>query len=301
LHDATAQLRRVPLLSKTGMVAALPLFGAFVVGLGSRRRLRRHFPVLFRIQFVGVAVLAVLAGWSFEVNVRNVGAVGVLLVAQVGAVILAATLFRARSDGPLLAFAMYGNPVFWSAPVAVATLGTEAAAFLVAYDMLTQPRIALAVKLMRSRAPVEQSKRSALADYAPTAGALSGFLLGLVVAPPGGIATVVALLGVALGAFGSLLLGVAWPREWVGRAAARVSLRGLGLHLSFVPSVLALVTLAGFALPDAAWLLAFSPLPVSLVAFARLYGYSTRTAATGFALSIVLAILLLPAALALGG
>src|SRR3712207_3033097 len=141
-----------------GMVAALPLFGAFVVGLGSRRWLRRHFPLLFRLQFAFVGVLAVLAGWAFELNVRNVGAIVVLLVAQVAAVLLASTVFRARTDGPLLAFAMYGNPIFWSVPVAAATFGTRAAAFLVAYDMLTQPRIALAVKLMRRRARSEERR-----------------------------------------------------------------------------------------------------------------------------------------------
>jgi hypothetical protein len=54
-------------------------------------------------------------------------------------------------------------------------------------------------------------------------------------------------------------------------------------------------------LPGAAWILAFGPLPVSIVAFARLYGYSTRTAATGLALSIVAALALLPVAAALGG
>jgi len=284
------------------MVAALPLFGAFVVGLGTRRWLRRHFALLFRLQVAfGVGVLAVLAGWAFELNVRNVGAIVVLLLAQVAAVLLAATVFRARSDGPLLAFAMYGNPIFWSVPVAAATFGTRAAAFLVAYDMLTQPRIALAVKLMRRRAPVEQSSRSALADYAPTVGALSGLVFGLFVAAPEGLAPVVSWMGIAMGAVGSLLLGVAWPQDWVGRSAARVSLRGLLLHLTFVPCALGIVTLLGFPMPGVAWILAFGPLPVSLVAFARLYGYSTRLAATGLALSVVVALLLLPAAIALGG
>jgi predicted permease len=282
------------------MVAALPLFGAFVVGLGTRRWLRRHFPLLFRLQFAFVGVLAVLAGWAFELSVRNVGAIVVLLVAQVAAVLLATSVFRARTDGPLLAFAMYGNPIFWSVPVAVATFGPRAAAFLVAYDMLTQPRIALAVKLMRRRAPVEQSSRSALADYAPTAGAVAGLVFGLVVPAPEGLATVVSWLGIAMGALGSLLLGVAWPREWAGRSAARVSLRGLLLHLTFVPCLLGVVTLLGFPMPGVAWILAFGPLPVSLVAFARLYGYSTRVAATGLALSVVVALLLLPAAIALG-
>jgi hypothetical protein len=94
---------------------------------------------------------------------------------------------------------------------------------------------------------------------------------------------------------------VAWPRDWIGRSSARLSLRGLALHLSFVPSVLAIVTLLGMSLPGAAWILAFGPLPVSVVAFARLYGYSTRTAATAFALSVAVALALLPVAVALGG
>jgi hypothetical protein len=284
------------------MVVALPLFGAFVLGLGTRRWLRRHFNVIFRTQVaLGMGVLAVLAGWSFELNLRNVGAAGVLLFAQVGAVTLAATLFRARKDGPLLAFCMYGNPTFWSLPVAAATLGPHAGVFIVAYDMLTQPRIAIGVKLLRSRAPTTPSARSALADYAPTVGAVSGLLLGRVLDAPEATATVVTVLGVAMSLLGTLLLGVAWPRDWIGRSSARLSLRGLALHLSFVPSVLAIVTLLGMSLPGAAWILAFGPLPVSVVAFARLYGYSTRTAATAFALSVAVALALLPVAVALGG
>jgi hypothetical protein len=104
-----------------------------------------------------------------------------------------------------------------------------------------------------------------------------------------------------MAAVGTLLLGVAWPRDWIGRSSARLSLRGLALHLSFVPSVLAVVTLLGMPLPGAAWILALGPLPVSLVAFARLYGYSVRTAATGFAFSVAVAVALLPLAVALGG
>jgi predicted permease len=282
------------------VVIALPLFGAFVLGLGSRRWLQRHFALLFRVQFaLGMGLLAALSGWSFDLTLRNVAAVGVLLGAQVSAVALAERLFRERTDGPLLAFGMYGNPTFWALPVAAVTLGAEAAVFVVAYDMLTQPRIALGLKLLRTRAPIEQSRRSALADYAPTAAALSGLLLGRLVEAPPAIATVVTVLGIAMSLVAALLLGVAWPREWIGRCATKLSLRGLALHLTFVPSVLAAATLLGLDLPGAAWILAFGPLPVSIVAFARLYGYSTRMAATGLALSVALALALLPFALLL--
>ena len=283
------------------MVAALPLFGAFMLGLGVRRQLQRHFALLFRLQLaLGIGVLAVLAGWSFEPSARKVGALAVVLLAQVSSVVLAAHLFRARTDGPLLAFGMYGNPTFWSLPVTAATLGPHAAVFVVAYDMLTQGRIALGVKLLRMRAPVEQSGRSALADYAPTAGAVSGLLLGRAVEAPAAIATVVTVLGTAMALVGSVLLGVAWPREWIGRVEARLALRGLALHVTLVPSLLGAATLLGMQLPGAAWILALGPLPTSVVAFAKLYGYSTRTAASGLALSVALAIALLPVALALG-
>jgi len=283
------------------VVATLPLFGAFILGIGVRRWLQRHFALLFRIQFaLGMGVLAVLAGWSFELSLRNVGALGVVLLAQVTSVLLAARLFRARPDGPLLAYGMYGNPTFWSLPVTAATLGPHAAVFIVAYDMLTQGRIAVGVKLLRMRAPVEQSARSALADYAPTAGALAGLLLGRVVEAPAAIATVVTVLGTVMALIGAVLLGVAWPREWIGRVEARLALRGLALHLTLVPSLLGSATLLGMHLPGAAWIMAFGPLPTSVVAFAKLYGYSTRTAASGLALSAALAIALLPLALALG-
>lgn len=284
------------------MVAALPLFGAFVLGLGTRRWLQRHFALLFRAQFaVGMGLLASLSGWSFELTPRNVAALGVLLAAQVSAVVLAGRLFRDRTDGPLLAFGMYGNPTFWSLPVAAVTFGAEAAVFLVAYDMLTQPRIALGVKLLRRRAPIEQSPRSAVADYAPTAAALSGLMLGQLVEAPAVVATVVTVLGIVMALVGALLLGVAWPREWLGRCSTKLSLRSLALHLTFVPAFLGAATLLGLDLPGAAWILAFGPLPVSIVAFARLYGYSTRTAATGLALSFASALALLPVAAALGG
>jgi predicted permease len=284
------------------VLVALPLFGAFVVGLGSRRWLQRHFAVLFRAQFaVGMGGLAVLAGWSFDLTLRNVTALAVLLAAQVSSVVLAERLFRDRTDGPLIAFGMFGNPTFWSLPVAAVTLGAEAAVFLVAYDMLTQPRVALGVKLLRSRAPIEQSTRTALADYAPTAGAIAGVAIGRFVEAPPAIATAVTVLGIAMSMLGAVLLGVAWPREWFGRCATRLSLRGLALHLTFVPASLALATLVGLDLPAAAWILALGQLPVSIVSFARLYGYSTRTAATGLALSIASALALLPVAIAVGG
>jgi hypothetical protein len=282
------------------VVIALPIFGAFVLGLGTRRWLRRHFAVLFRAQFaVGMGLLAALSGWSFDVTLRNVAAVCVLLVAQVSAVVVAARLFRGRTDGPLLAFSMYGNPTFWSLPVAAVTLGPEAGVFIVAYDMLTQPRIALGVKLLRTRAPVAQSRRSALADYAPAVAAAGGLLFGLLVPAPHAVAGIVTVLGIAMSLVAALLLGVAWPREWIGRCSAKLSLRGLALHLTFVPAVLAMAALLGLELPGAAWILAFGPLPVSIVAFARLYGYSTRTAATGLALSVASATALLPLALLL--
>ena len=157
------------------MAAALPLFGAFVLGLGARRWLQRHISILFRLQLAGgIGVLSVLAGWSFDVSVRNVAAIGVLLVAQMTSVTIAARVFRRRTDGPLLAFWMIGNPTFWTAPVAAATLGAEAAVFIIAYDMLTQARIAVVVRFLRAHAPKSQSARTALADYAPSIGAMSG-------------------------------------------------------------------------------------------------------------------------------
>jgi predicted permease len=283
------------------VAVALPVFGAFVLGLGTRRWLRRHFALLFRLQFaVGLGLLAVLSGWSFDLSVRNVAALAVLLCAQLIAVGLAARLFRAREEGPLLAFGMFGNPTFWSLPVAAVALGSKAAVFLVVYDMLTQGRIALGVKLLRRRAPLAQSPRTALADYAPTAAAVAGVLLGRLVPAPDEIATVVTVLGIVMAVVGALLLGVAWPREWIGRAAAGTAIRGLALHFTVVPSLLAAATLLGLSLPGCVWIFALGPLPVSLVSFARLYGYSTRTAATGLVLSLLIAVALLPFAISLG-
>jgi hypothetical protein len=284
------------------VAAAIPLFGAFVLGLGVRPWLLRHISLLFRMQLAGgIGLLSVLAGWSFDVSVRNVAAIGVLLVAQLTAVSVAARLFRGRTDGPLLSFWLYGNPTFWTAPVAAATLGADAAVFVIAYDMLTQARIAVGVKYLRRHAPRSQSARTALADYAPTIGAVTGLVAGQLYAAPGVVDTIVAALGIVMAGVGFLLLGVSWPKRWIGRPQVFVSLRALALHYTLVPSILGLATLAGVDLPGAVWLLAFGPIPTSVVSFAQVYGYSPKTAATGLALSITAAIVLLPLSLTLAG
>jgi hypothetical protein len=284
------------------VAAALPLFGAFLVGLGARRWLQAHVTLLTRAQLAGgIGMLAVLSGWSFHVSVGNVAAIAVLLGAQLTAVATAAWLFRGNPDGPLIAFGMYGNPTFWSLPVATATLGAHAAVFLVAFDMLTQPRIAVAMRLLRRRAPKRQRSRTALIDYSPTIGAVSGLLLGRFVPAPAAIATVVAVLGIALAVFGALLLGVAWPKRWHGPAQLAIGARGLALHYTLVPALLGLATLAGVSLPGPVWILALGPLPLSVVSFAQVYGYSARTAATSLALSIGAALGLAPLALAIAG
>ncbi|HET6548751.1 MAG TPA: hypothetical protein VFG79_09860 [Solirubrobacter sp.] len=285
------------------MTAALPLFGAFLLGLGARRWLQRHISLLFRLQLAaGMGVLSVLAGWSFDASVRNLAAIVVLLFAQLLSVGVAARLFRRRTDGPLIAFWMYGNPTFWTAPVAAATLGADAAVFVIAYDMLTQARIALGVRYLRARAPKTQPRGTALTDYAPTTGAVTGLLVGLVLPAPDFVATVVAGLGFLMAAVGALLVGVAWPRRrWIGRPQVAMALRGLALHLTLVTAVVAVATLAGLDLPGAVWLLALGPIPLSVVSFAQVYGYSPRTAATGLALSIAAALALIPVALMLAG
>src|SRR4051794_27134474 len=197
---------------------------------------------------------------------------------------------------------MFGNPTFWTAPVAAAALGAEAAVFVIAYDMLTQARIAVGVRHMRSNAPKSQSARTALADYAPTICAMSGLALGLVLPAPDVIDSVVAGLGIvmAIGAF--LLLGVSWPRHrWTGAPQVAMTVRALALHYTVVPAILGLAVFAGVDLPGAAWLLAFGPVPTSVVSFSQIYGFSPRTAATGLAMSIGCAIALLPLSLMLAG
>jgi predicted permease len=284
------------------MAAAASLFGAFVLGLGARSRLRRHFAVLFRAQFAGgLGVLALFAGWGFDVTVRNVAALAILLAVQLTSVLVASRVFRGRADGALVAFGMFGNPTYWALPVATATVGAHAAIFLVAYDMLTQPRISVGVRLMRGRAPEPQPPSTALTDYAPSVAAVAGLAFGFFVPAPDAIDTIVAVLGVAVACTGALLLGVAWPREWIGRNELRSAAPGLAFHLTLAPALLALATLAGADLPAAVWFVAFGPLPVSVVPFARLYGFSVPNAATAFALSTALAVALLPLALLAAG
>jgi hypothetical protein len=282
---------------------ALSLAGGFAVGLAFRAWLQRFFAVAFRTQFaLGLGTLAVLAGWSFDGGVSAIAALGLLLVAQVSAVLLAARLFRARQDGPMLAFGLYGNPTMWSLPIAAAAFGPRAAVVLAAYDMLTMPRIALGVRLLRARAPERQAPRTALTDYAPMAGAVAGVVLGRFVEAPAGVADAVGVMGTVLGASGAVLLGVAWPRgRWFEGSGARVAGRALALHLTFVPAVLGAAALLGLAVPPALWVLVLGPFPMATLSFARLYGYSAAQAATGLAISMGVAVVLLPLALAIGG
>jgi len=279
------------------------LLGGFALGLAFRALLQRHFARVFRTHFaLGMGTLAVLAGWGFHADVGAIAALGLLLVAQVTALGLGSTLFRRDREGPVMAFGMFGNPTFWSLPIVAATLGADAAVVLAAYDMLTMPRIALGVRLMRGRAPIPQTPRTALTDYAPMAGAVAGLALARVVPAPGVVPDLVAGLGLFLSITGAVLLGVAWPRgRWTGRAELRGAVRTLALHLTFVPAVLGLAALAGLTIPAGVWVLVLGPLPISCLSFARVYGYSDRHAATGIALSIVTAVALLPLALALGG
>jgi predicted permease len=282
---------------------ALPLLGGFALGLAFRALLQRHFTRFFRAHFAfGIGTLAVLAGWSFNADLGALAALGLLLVAQLSALALGNRLFRHDPEGPVMAFGMFGNPTFWALPVVAATLGAKAAVVLVAYDMLTMPRIALGVRLMRGGAPIPQTSRTALTDYAPMVGAVAGLLLGRVVPAPEVVPDLVAGLGLFLSITGAVLVGVAWPHgRWTGRAELRGAARTLALHLSFVPAVLGVAALAGLAIPPGLWVLAIGPLPISTLSFARIYGYSDRHAATGLAVSVVVAVALLPLALALSG
>ena len=200
----------------------------------------------------------------------------------------------------MLAFGMYGNPTMWALPIAAATLGPRAAVVLVAYDMLTMPRIAIGVRLLRGRAPIPQAPKTALTDYAPMAGAVAGLVLARFVEAPAVIPEVVGIGGTVVAATSALLLGVAWPRgRWLKRPELKLAVRALALHLTFVPGVLAAGALLGLAIPPALWLLAFGPFPMATLSFSRLYGFSVCQAATGVALSIVAALALLPVVLAL--
>ena len=283
------------------MPVALSLAGGFAVGFALRSWLQRYFAVAFRTQFVlGLGSLAVLAGWSFDGGVGDVATLGLLLAAQMSAVLLGVWLFRRRREAPTLAFGMYGNPTMWSLPIAAAAFGPRAAVVLAAYDMLTMPRIALAVRLLRRRAPIPQAPRTAITDYAPTMGALAGVLLGRFVEAPETIPGIVAVGGTVVASSSALLLGVAWPRgNWLKRHELGLSAKALALHLSFVPGILLAASLAGLAIPPALWVLVLGPFPMATLSFSRLYGFSARQAASGLALSTASALALLPLTLTL--
>ena len=66
-----------------------------------------------------------------------------------------------------------------------------------------------------------------------------------------------------------------------------------------MPGVLLAASLAGLAIPPALWVLVLGPFPMATLSFSRLYGFSACQAASGLALSTVVAVALLPLALAL--
>lgn len=280
------------------MAFALPILGGFALGLAVRRAWQRHFAVAFRLNTAaGLAVLAFLAGWSFEGGAGSVVALAVILAAQLTAVAAGAWLFRGEADGPLLSFALYGNPGFWAVPATAALFGPRAAVVMATYDMLTQPRIALAVRFLRARAPTPQARRTGLVDYAPTALAVAGLGFGAVVTAPAVVAEVVVVLGTALSVVGAVLLGLGWPRGgWLRTPRPATVARLLALHLTFVPALLAGAAIGGVDVPAGAWVLALGPMPLSMLSFARLYGYSARLAASATAASVALAMALLPVA-----
>ena len=146
------------------MAAAIPLFGAFLAGLGTRRWLQQHITLLFRLQLAGgIGLLSVLAGWSFDISVRNLAAIArpARRAADVGRRRRAgvhASARTARCSRSGCSATRRSGRRRWRPP----TLGAEAAVFVIAYDMLTQARIAVGVRYMRRHAPKSQSARTAL-------------------------------------------------------------------------------------------------------------------------------------------
>jgi hypothetical protein len=276
----------------------LPILGGFALGLAARRAWQRHFALVFRLNTAaGLAVLALLAGWSFDGGAGGLAVLGVILAAQLAAVVFGAWVFRRHADAPLLSFALYGNPSFWAVPVSAALFGPRAAVVIATYDMLTQPRVAGVVRFMRRRAPIPQAARTGLVDYAPTACAVAGLALGHVAPAPDVIAQIVVVLGTALAVVGAMLLGLGWPQGgWLGRPERTIVGRLLAVHLTVVPALLGLAAVAGVDVPAAAWILALGPVPLSMLSFARLYGYSSRLAACALATSMAVALALLPVA-----
>jgi hypothetical protein len=277
---------------------ALPILGGFAFGLAVRGAWQRHFALVFRLNTAaGLAVLAFLAGWSFQGGAAGLAILGVILAAQVTAVVAGAWLFRRHDDAPLLSFALYGNPGFWAVPMTAALFGPRAAVVIATYDMLTQPRIAAGVRFLRARAPIAQAARTGLVDYAPTALAVAGLAFGRLQPAPGLVPETVVVLGTVLAVVGAMLLGLGWPQAgWLRTPDRGLVARLLAVHLTLVPGLLIGAALAGVDVPAGAWVLALGPLPLSMLSFARLYGYSSRLAAFALATSIAIATGLLPVA-----
>ena len=282
------------------MPVALSLAGGFAVGFALRAWLQRYFAVAFRTQFaLGIGSLAVLAGWAYQGGVSDLLALGLLLAAQIASVLLGAWLFRHRREGPMLAFGMFGNPTMWSLPIAAAGFGARggrARRLRHAHAAADRARRPAAAAAGADPAAGEDRADRLRADGRRGGGRRAGAVRGGALLAPGrrddrgdgagrvergaaGPRVARRALAAAAGAGAGREGAGAAPDVRAGRAAGRVAGR------------------AGD--PAGAVGARARPFPMATLSFSRLYGFSARQAASGLALSTVVAVALLPLALAL--
>ncbi len=268
---------------------------AFAAGVGARGIGTSTFGLLFRAQLVVLSsTIALLTGWSVSLSGQALGAVGVLVLAEVAAIGVGAALLRRRVLSPPVVASCASNSGFWSIPVAAALFGPAGAAFAAFYDVVAVPRPLLVMHTLRRHASVAPSRRSAVTDYLPQLSLVVGLLLRLYLPEPAMVSWLPAL-GLAVGVVGFLLLGMAMPVELPRLSHFRAALPVVPLRFGVASAACALSKAAGLELPAAAWVLALAPSPFAVVSLSRLYGYGREEAAAIPLLTVPVAVALVPA------
>lgn len=277
------------------MLALIVVLVGATAGLVSRRW-ALPFIAIMRAQYLMVAPVAFLAGWSADITVSHVVAVGVLLLGEAAAV-AAAGLILSRSEGRAgwgLATGAATNTAAWAYPVAAA-VSPSAVAFVVLYDLGTSPVRGTALTwLLRRHAPTTQSTKSLITDYASQFALAVGLILMVSgVAAPTWSGQAITYASLALASLVYLMLGHAWPSMsrdtlvWQGLLLT-------ALHVTLPAGMLTTAWMLGLAVPSGAWVLGMGCTWYAFINVSRLYGYRTDVAATAILTSLTCAVLLLP-------
>ena len=264
------------------------------VGLVLRRWTPPSFAAVFRgQQLVILLPLALLSGWALRWKPNEILVLAAVLAAELLAV-GTAIMWARRGGEPMLAVAAASNTTFWSVPVAATLVAPAQVVLLAVYDTVVAVRGAVQIRFLRRRSAIRHSRRSVVADFAKPLGLALGLSLGLLSPAPTWAPVAVTRLGQVSGVLGIGILVLALPATLPGRAALRRAAPAIALRFGFTSAALGLLLLTSVPVPPVTWVIATAPAPFNTVALARLYGYSTETAAACVLITVAVSAVMLP-------